>query len=202
MSRDYYRRVSNSIVVSTPSASTNPTGGTQTTQVTYFMNTNGQNNQNVTTPVTLMGQTSTTNASTGNDGDANFITLTAINATIEYLQANNITGVDKIEATEIDSVRIEGDRIFSGTTDITNIFIDNTEFANEQEKYEELIVDFDGQTTWTLNEAINSPEKTELFVNGIKSDYLGEFTISGNVMTWLDANYIIETTDDLEIIYK
>jgi len=202
MSRDYYRRVSNSIVVSTPSASTNPTGGTQTTQVTYFMNTNGQNNQNVTTPVTLVGQTSTTNASTGNDGDANFITLTAINATIEYLQANNITGVDKIEATEIDSVRIEGDRIFSGTTDITNIFIDNTEFANEQEKYEELIVDFDGQTTWTLNEAINSPEKTELFVNGIKSDYLGEFTISGNVMTWLDANYIIETTDDLEIIYK
>ena len=150
----------------------------------------------------LVGQTSTTNTSTGNDGDANFITLTAINATIEYLQANNITGVDKIEATEVDSVRIEGDRIFSGTTDITNIFIDNTEFANEQEKYEELIVDFDGQTTWTLNEAINSPEKTELFVNGIKSDYLGEFTISGNVMTWLDANYIIETTDDLEIIYK
>ena len=202
MGRNYNRRVSNSIVVATPSTSTNSTGGTETTQVTYFMNTNGQENQNVENGVVLMGQTSTTNASSGSDGDADFITITAVNATIEYLQANNITGVDKIEATEVDSVRIEGDKIFSGTTDITNIFIDNTEFAQEQEKYEELIVDFDGQVTWSLNEGINSPEKTELFVNGIKSDYLGEFTISGNTVTWLNTHYIIETSDDLEIIYK
>lgn len=202
MSRNYYRRVSNTIVVATPSTETNATGGTETTQVTYFMNTNGQENQNVENSVVLMDQIETTSTSTGSDGDADFITMTAINATIEYLQANNITGVGEIEAEEVDSVRIEGDRIFSGGTDITNIFIDNTEFAQEQEKYEELIIDFDGQTEWTLNEPVNAPEKTELFVNGIKADYLGEFTVSGNVITWLDAHYIIETTDDLEVIYK
>ena len=163
MSRNYYRRVSNTIVVATPSTETNATGGTETTQVTYFMNTNGQENQNVENSVVLMDQIETTSTSTGSDGDADFITMTAINATIEYLQANNITGVGEIEAEEVDSVRIEGDRIFSGGTDITNIFIDNTEFAQEQEKYEELIIDFDGQTEWTLNEPVNAPDKTELF---------------------------------------
>jgi len=227
MSRDYYRRVSNSIVVSTPSASTNPTGGTQTTQVTYFMNTNGQNNQNVTTPVTLVGQTSTTNASTGSDGDGNFISLDAINVTISQLEVYNTATISQIDAingnisslelqtlitneldatdidaVDVDATRIEGDQIFSGTSNITDIFIDNTEFAEEQEKYEELLIASNGQVEWLLSEPVVSPEKTELFVNGLKQDYGEDFNVTDNKVIWLARHFDIEMDDDMEVIYK
>ena len=206
MSINFNYQLVDTIVVQTPTTFVNNEGETQIVQNTLLVNTSlleGDDvvatEQAVTLLSTTTGAASTT---TGGDGDADFIELVAINATLSFLQANNIVVVDTLEATEVDSVKIEGDRIYSGATDITDIFIDNSEFAQEQEKYEELIVDFDGQTTWVLNENVNAPEKTELFVNGIKSDYMGEFTISGNIVTWLDTHYIIETTDDLEIIYK
>ena len=225
MGRNYYRRVSNSIVVATPSTSTNPTGGTETTQVTYFMNTNGQENQNVQN--TVMFQNSTTNTSTGSDGDVNSVNLEAINATISHLEVINTATVSQIEAingnistlelqtlttneldandidaTDVDAGRLEGDRIFSGNTDITNIFIDNNEFAEEQEKYEELLILVDGQTEWTLNEPVNSPEKTELFLNGLKQDYGLDFNVVDNKVIYLERHYGVETDDFMEVVYK
>tara|TARA_Y100001938_G_C8086064_1_gene432113 strand:- start:179 stop:862 length:684 start_codon:yes stop_codon:yes gene_type:complete len=227
MSRNYYRRVSNSIVVATPSSTTNPTGGTETTQVTYFMNTNGQENQNVENAVVLMNQTETTNTSTGSDGDLNSVNLEAINATISHLEVINTATVSQIEAingnistlelqtlttneldandidaTDVDAGRLEGDRIFSGNTDITNIFIDNNEFAEEQEKYEELLILVDGQTEWTLNEPVNSPEKTELFLNGLKQDYGLDFNVVDNKVIYLERHYGVETDDFMEVVYK
>tara|TARA_R110000824_G_scaffold2422_2_gene11340 strand:- start:507 stop:1124 length:618 start_codon:yes stop_codon:yes gene_type:complete len=205
MSINFNYQIIDTIVVQTPTTFVDNEGETQIVQNTLLVNTSllaGDDVVGTEQAVTLLSTTTGAASSTGGDGDANFIELVAINATLSFLEANNIVVVDQIQAGEVDAVRIEGDKIFSGTTDITNIFIDNTEFSQEQEKYEELIVDFDGQTIWTLNENVNAPEKTELFVNGIKSDYLGEFTISGNIVTWLNTNYIIETTDDLEIIYK
>lgn len=227
MSRNYYRRVSNSIVVATPSSTTNPTGGTETTQVTYFMNTNGQENQNVENAVVLMNQTETTNTSTGSDGDLNSVNLEAINATISHLEVINTATVSQIEAingnistlelqtlttneldandidaTDVDAGRLEGDRIFSGNTDITNIFIDNNEFAEEQEKYEELLILVDGQTEWTLNEPVNSPQKTELFLNGLKQDYGLDFNVVDNKVIYLERHYGVETDDFMEVVYK
>ena len=227
MSRNFYRRVSNSIVVATPSSTTNPTGGTETTQVTYFMNTNGQENQNVENAVVLMNQTETTNTSTGSDGDLNSVNLEAINATISHLEVINTATVSQIEAingnistlelqtlttneldandidaTDVDAGRLEGDRIFSGNTDITNIFIDNNEFAEEQEKYEELLILVDGQTEWTLNEPVNSPEKTELFLNGLKQDYGLDFNVVDNKVIYLERHYGVETDDFMEVVYK
>ena len=227
MSRNFYRRVSNSIVVATPSSTTNPTGGTETTQVTYFMNTNGQENQNVENAVVLMNQTETTNTSTGSDGDLNSVNLEAINATISHLEGINTATVSQIEAingnistlelqtlttneldandidaTDVDAGRLEGDRIFSGNTDITNIFIDNNEFAEEQEKYEELLILVDGQTEWTLNEPVNSPEKTELFLNGLKQDYGLDFNVVDNKVIYLERHYGVETDDFMEVVYK
>ena len=227
MGRNYYRRVSNSIVVATPSSTTNPTGGTETTQVTYFMNTNGQENQNVENAVVLMNQTETTNTSTGSDGDLNSVNLEAINATISHLEVINTATVSQIEAingnistlelqtlttneldandidaTDVDAGRLEGDRIFSGNTDITNIFIDNNEFAEEQEKYEELLILVDGQTEWTLNEPVNSPEKTELFLNGLKQDYGLDFNVVDNKVIYLERHYGVETDDFMEVVYK
>ena len=227
MGRNFYRRVSNSIVVATPSSTTNPTGGTETTQVTYFMNTNGQENQNVENAVVLMNQTETTNTSSGSDGDLNSVNLEAINATISHLEVINTATVSQIEAingnistlelqtlttdeldandidaTDVDAGRLEGDRIFSGNTDITNIFIDNNEFAEEQEKYEELLILVDGQTEWTLNEPVNSPEKTELFLNGLKQDYGLDFNVVDNKVIYLERHYGVETDDFMEVVYK
>ena len=214
-------------MVATPSSTTNPTGGTETTQVTYFMNTNGQENQNVENAVVLMNQTETTNTSTGSDGDLNSVNLEAINATISHLEVINTATVSQIEAingnistlelqtlttneldandidaTDVDAGRLEGDRIFSGNTDITNIFIDNNEFAEEQEKYEELLILVDGQTEWTLNEPVNSPEKTELFLNGLKQDYGLDFNVVDNKVIYLERHYGVETDDFMEVVYK
>ena len=213
--------------MATPSSTTNPTGGTETTQVTYFMNTNGQENQNVENAVVLMNQTETTNTSTGSDGDLNSVNLEAINATISHLEGINTATVSQIEAingnistlelqtlttneldandidaTDVDAGRLEGDRIFSGNTDITNIFIDNNEFAEEQEKYEELLILVDGQTEWTLNEPVNSPEKTELFLNGLKQDYGLDFNVVDNKVIYLERHYGVETDDFMEVVYK
>ena len=227
MGRNYNRRVSDTIVVTAPSNGLNPTGGTETTQVTYFMNTNGLQNTNVENAVVLMGQTSTTNTSAGSDGDGDFVNLKSINATISTLEVVNTATVSQIEAingnisslelqilttneldaididvSDIDAGRLEADQIFSGTTNITDLFIDNSEFAEEQEKYEELLVMSNGQTEWLLSEPVISPEKTELFVNGLKQDYGDDFTVTDNKVIWLARHFDMELDDDMEVIYK
>ena len=225
--RNFYRRVSHSMVVAAPSNGLNVTGGTESRQVTYFMNTNGTQNQNVENKVVLMGTNTTTNTNTGSDGDGNFVNLESINATISQLEVVNTATVSQIEAingnistlelqtlttneldaididaVDVDAGRLEGDRIFSGDTNITDLFIDNTEFADEQEKYEELLILADGQTEWTLSEPINSPEKTELFLNGLKQDYGLDFNVVNNKVIYLARHYGVETDDFMEVVYK
>ena len=120
---------------------------------------------------------------------------------LQTLTTNELDAND-IDATDVDAGRLEGDRIFSGNTDITNIFIDNNEFAEEQEKYEELLILVDGQTEWTLNEPVNSPEKTELFLNGLKQDYGLDFNVVDNKVIYLERHYGVETDDFMEVVYK
>tara|TARA_B100000676_G_C17548448_1_gene566138 strand:- start:116 stop:610 length:495 start_codon:yes stop_codon:yes gene_type:complete len=164
-----------------------------------------------------MFQNSTTNTSTGSDGDVNSVNLEAINATISNLEVINTATISQIEAINanvstleaqqitsdnVDADVLEGDTIYSGDTDITNIFIDNNEFAEEQEKYEELLILSDGQTEWTLNEPVYSPEKTELFLNGLKQDYGLDFEVVDNKVIYLERHYGVETDDFMEVVYK
>jgi len=215
MSRNYYRRVSNAIVVATPTSTPVGTGSTQTTKTTYFMNTNGSENEN-TNNVVYHTQTNTT-VTENNSGEVNSTNLEAINATISNLEVINTATISQIEAINanvstleaqqitsdnVDADVLEGDTIYSGDTDITNIFIDNNEFAEEQEKYEELLILSDGQTEWTLNEPVYSPEKTELFLNGLKQDYGLDFEVVDNKVIYLERHYGVETDDFMEVVYK
>ncbi len=215
MSRNYYRRVSNAIVVATPTSIPVGTGSTQTTKTTYFMNTNGSENEN-TNNVVYHTQTNTT-VTENNSGEVNSTNFEAINATISNLEVINTATISQIEAINanvstleaqqitsdnVDADVLEGDTIYSGDTDITNIFIDNNEFAEEQEKYEELLILSDGQTEWTLNEPVYSPEKTELFLNGLKQDYGLDFEVVDNKVIYLERHYGVETDDFMEVVYK
>jgi len=215
MSRNYYRRVSNAIVVATPTSTPVGTGSTQTTKTTYFMNTDGSENEN-TDNVVYQTQTNTT-VTENNSGEVNSTNLEAINATISNLEVINTATISQIEAINanvstleaqqitsgnVDAGVLEGDTIYSGDTNITNLFIDNNEFAEEQEKYEELLILSDGQTEWTLNEPVYSPEKTELFVNGLKQDYGLDFEVVDNKVIYLERHYSVETDDFMEVVYK
>lgn len=215
MSRNYYRRVSNAIVVATPTSEPVGTGSTQTTKTTYFMNTDGSENEN-TDNVVYQTQTNTT-VTENSSGEVNSTNLEAINATISNLEVINTATISQIEAINanvstleaqqitsgnVDAGVLEGDTIYSGDTNITNLFIDNNEFAEEQEKYEELLILSDGQTEWTLNEPVYSPEKTELFVNGLKQDYGLDFEVVDNKVIYLERHYSVETDDFMEVVYK
>jgi len=199
------RQIVETIVVQTPTTFVDNEGVVQTVQNTLMVNTSLMGRDSgvrTEQAVTLLTTQTGAAATAGSDGEADFIRLVAINATLEFLQANNIVVVDKVEAGEVDATRIEGDIIISGETNVTELFIDNQEFADEQEKYEELIVDFDGQTVFTLNETVNSPEKTEMFVNGIKADNGVSFNVVGGLVTWMNTPYELDIDDLIEIIYK
>ena len=191
MSINFNYQIIDTIVVQTPTTFVDSEGVTQIVQNTLMVNTSllaGDDSAASTEQaVTLLSTTTGAASSTGADGNANFIELVAINATLAFLEANNIVVVDKVEAGEVDATRLEGDQIISGDTNITDLFIDNSEFAEEQEKYEELLVEFDGQTVFTLNETVKSPEKTEMFVNGVKVDDGVSFTVIEDIVTWLNV---------------
>jgi hypothetical protein len=59
-----------------------------------------------------------------------------------------------------------------------------------------------GQVTFILSSAPTNPTSVELYVNGVLYDDVGDYTISGQTITWLDTNFTMETTDQVIIRYK
>lgn len=59
-----------------------------------------------------------------------------------------------------------------------------------------------GQTVFNLSSAITiAANKTKLFVNGVKMPYGINYTIVGNVLTFIPTNFVLKNTDKLEVYY-
>lgn len=72
-------------------------------------------------------------------------------------------------------------------------FIPKTEFP---------VVITDGQTSFTLSNAPVDPDQFAVFdINGQRQRYGTDFTISGNTLSFVDDNFILETSDKLQITY-
>lgn len=61
----------------------------------------------------------------------------------------------------------------------------------------DLVVTSNGQTEFTLDFTPTDPTKVELRVNGVEANYGQEFTVSGNVLTWKNTSYELDTEDEL-----
>lgn len=59
-----------------------------------------------------------------------------------------------------------------------------------------------GQVSFTLTRAPSDGFSRELFVNGVLADETGEYTISGETLTWLNTNFSLSTDDFLIARYK
>ena len=62
-----------------------------------------------------------------------------------------------------------------------------------------------GQTIFNLAQAPANPEDTLMKVNSLTysegNPTPGIFSVSGNVLTWLDRDFTLDTTDEVEVIY-
>lgn len=59
-----------------------------------------------------------------------------------------------------------------------------------------------GQTVFTLTHAPSNPDATKMYVNAGKYDIVDDYTISGNVLTWLNTPFGLDAGDDIEIYYQ
>lgn len=78
-------------------------------------------------------------------------------------------------------------------------------FENNNDVQEELPVTLNGQTVFTVTNKILPGTTPKLYVNGslqrIAVDFTTHFTLSVQYLTWLNADYTLETTDVLTIEY-
>lgn len=59
-----------------------------------------------------------------------------------------------------------------------------------------------GQVTFIISQAPTDSVSLEFFINGALADDIGDYTVSGTNVTWLEANYSMETTDLVTIRYQ
>lgn len=59
-----------------------------------------------------------------------------------------------------------------------------------------------GQVTFILSQAPADPKSTAFYVNGNLTDETGEWSISGQNITWLDTLYTLQPDDHVVIRYK
>lgn len=64
-----------------------------------------------------------------------------------------------------------------------------------------IAVETNNQTVFTLPSSPKNPHKSELFVNGIKATYGGDYTIDGSILRWLES-LMLEPSDEIEILYE
>lgn len=64
-----------------------------------------------------------------------------------------------------------------------------------------LTITSNGQTSFTLAYTPQSPELSELYLNGVKVTYVTEYSINSNQLAWLLTSEALRTTDELEIVY-
>jgi hypothetical protein len=62
---------------------------------------------------------------------------------------------------------------------------------------EQLVITTDGQTQFTLSFIVVSPHLSQLYLNGEKANYPGDYTIDGSLLIWTGVD--LATDDDLEI---
>ena len=70
---------------------------------------------------------------------------------------------------------------------------------NPQLKQLTLTVGSDGQTSYALSTKFIDSAKSNLYVNGIRVAYGIDYVISGTTLSWLNNEYILETTDSFLI---
>lgn len=74
--------------------------------------------------------------------------------------------------------------------------------TNLQEKVLPLTVALDGQTAFVLSTRSLEPTKSILTVNGLIQRYGYDYTITNNVLTFINVDFALATTDLLKILYK
>lgn len=69
---------------------------------------------------------------------------------------------------------------------------------------EELPINSDGQTVFTLTQTPTTMGSAALllWVNGVRYDVTADFTLAGTVLTWLDTDFTLKTTDTLVAYYQ
>jgi len=68
------------------------------------------------------------------------------------------------------------------------------------EKYNSFVPTL-GQTVFTLTDIPTIPSLSQLFVNGQKQLFIRDYSISGTQLTYLNALYLLNSADDLEIYF-
>lgn len=74
------------------------------------------------------------------------------------------------------------------------------EFSPSTAYQETKLVDFDGQTSFSLSQTASSPTTVEMFINGSKQQYGTDYTVAGSAVTYLGL-VALETTDIVEFWY-
>lgn len=64
-----------------------------------------------------------------------------------------------------------------------------------------LVVVQDGQTIFELSSTPPYPERSRLYVNGLKASFGTDYIIDASLLKWLNKAYTIQINDSLEIIY-
>jgi len=121
---------------------------------------------------------------------------------IDINQFDNQTGWQRVidNDTTIDGY-LSGTTIFFNTLSTNNAYsIDISGLDNEIHQL--LTILSDGQTdiTYLPPEPINKP-KLKLFLNGVLQNYGLDYVINGTTITWLDSEFILNSTDLIKIIY-
>lgn len=59
----------------------------------------------------------------------------------------------------------------------------------------------DNQTSFTLSNTPADATTIMMFVNGQKANYGTDYTVSGNIVTWNDTDFTLESSDEIEFWY-
>lgn len=74
-----------------------------------------------------------------------------------------------------------------------------SESESHYHEYFELTITYDGQTVFTMPYTPKSTQSVILQVNGIGYSLTNDYTISGTTLTWLNSEFVLQTTDSLEV---
>ncbi len=121
---------------------------------------------------------------------------------ININQFDNPTGWKRVVDNDTTiSGYLSGVTIYFNTLGIDNAYsIDISKLDNEVHQL--LTIINNGQTNVTFLPPLPLNNiKLKLFLNGVLQNHTLDYTISGTTITWLDSDFILNTTDLIKIIY-